>query len=245
MADSGIKKVIVQTTNLPVLSSNGNYYMRYRIISDTKKVTSAWSPIYELTPNNISTITGGSVLYKYDSDNSNIYLNWNIPTALTNASFDVFAQYYMYGTIGTVSGTGPYTANITVPSSSTFTINQTITATAGTGTLGSGTVTVTAIPNSTTISVSSTATMTAGTIKQIVNNYWNYLATTTSNSFTYSLPTAYKSTYSGSTFNENFVKLRVQVVNYSKTILDSASLFETSILSTKSTVISGGNASTH
>jgi len=75
------------------------------------------------------------------------------------------------GTIGTVSGTGPYTATITNfanPNAGvSLIVGETITATAGTGSLGSGVVTVTSIPSSTSITVSSTLTMTAGTITNI------------------------------------------------------------------------------
>jgi len=69
------------------------------------------------------------------------------------------------GTIGTVSGTGPYTANITGMSSTNgFYVGQLITATAGTGSFGAGVMTVTSIVSETSINISSTATFTAGTI---------------------------------------------------------------------------------
>jgi len=72
------------------------------------------------------------------------------------------------GTIGTVSGAGPYTATITVMSATTgLVVGSIITATAGTGSFGSGVMTVASIVSSTSITVSSTATFTAGTVTNI------------------------------------------------------------------------------
>ena len=74
------------------------------------------------------------------------------------------------GTIGTVSGSGPYTATITGMTSTTGLVASTsiITAVAGVvGTLGSGVVTVTAINSGTSINISSTAVITAGAITNI------------------------------------------------------------------------------
>jgi hypothetical protein len=42
------KKVTVEKKDLPPLSSNGEYLIRYRIISEDKNRTSHWSPIYTL-----------------------------------------------------------------------------------------------------------------------------------------------------------------------------------------------------
>ena len=69
------------------------------------------------------------------------------------------------GTVGTVSGSGPYTATLTLSSGqwAYLEVGDTITATStSTGSLGVGTVTVTSINSPTQIGISSTATMTAG-----------------------------------------------------------------------------------
>ena len=73
------------------------------------------------------------------------------------------------GTIGTVTGSGvAYAAPITNISSTTnLLVGQVITATTGTGSLGSGTVKVASITNVTAITVTSTASMTAGTITNL------------------------------------------------------------------------------
>lgn len=71
-------------------------------------------------------------------------------------------------TVGTVTGSGPYSATLTLTGTSAsdywsyLQVGDVVTATAGTGSLGSGTVTVSAINSAKQITVSSTATMTAG-----------------------------------------------------------------------------------
>jgi len=73
------------------------------------------------------------------------------------------------GTIGTVSGTGPFTATITGMSATAGLIpGQVITATAGTGSFGSGVMTVVSIVSTSSITVSSTLTFTAGTVTNIL-----------------------------------------------------------------------------
>lgn len=70
--------------------------------------------------------------------------------------------------LGTVSGTGPYTSVLTMTGSgaddywSYLKVGDIITATPSTGSLGSGTVTVTSINSPKQIGISSTATMTSG-----------------------------------------------------------------------------------
>ena len=102
---------------------------------------------------------------------------FTVPTYLgkpTGTSYRAFTQPVTVrsttGTIGTVTLTGStYSAPITGMSAVTnLFVNQVITATAGTGTLGAGTVTIAAILSSTSIQVASTATMTAGTITNIL-----------------------------------------------------------------------------
>lgn len=71
-------------------------------------------------------------------------------------------------TVGTVTGSGPYSATLTLTGTSAsdywsyLQVGDIVTATPGTGSLGSGTVTVSAINSAKQITVSSTATMTAG-----------------------------------------------------------------------------------
>jgi hypothetical protein len=74
----------------------------------------------------------------------------------------------VFGGIGTISGSGPYTATITGMTNATnFVVGQTITATAGTGNFGSGIMTVASIVSASSITVSSTATFSSGTVNNI------------------------------------------------------------------------------
>lgn len=43
-----VKKVTIEKKDLPPLSPNGEYLIRYRIISEDKNRTSHWSPVYSL-----------------------------------------------------------------------------------------------------------------------------------------------------------------------------------------------------
>ena len=52
MADSGIKKVIIKSEDLPPLNSDQlGYYMRFRMVSEDRNRLSHWSPTYLLEPN--------------------------------------------------------------------------------------------------------------------------------------------------------------------------------------------------
>jgi hypothetical protein len=85
------------------------------------------------------------------------------------------------GTIGTISGTGPFTATISGMSSTDgIYVGQTISATTGTGNLGSGTVTVISIISTSSITISSTAALVAGTITNIADTSGYSLVTLTS-----------------------------------------------------------------
>lgn len=70
------------------------------------------------------------------------------------------------GTVGTVTGTGPYTATITVVSGSltNVTANMIATATSGAGSLGANPAKVSTINSATSVTVTSATTMTAGAI---------------------------------------------------------------------------------
>jgi len=74
------------------------------------------------------------------------------------------------GTVGSVTGSGPYTATITAMSSTAnLTVGQVITATPGSpGSFGLGAMTVASIVSATSITVSSTLTFTAGSVTNIV-----------------------------------------------------------------------------
>jgi hypothetical protein len=108
----------------------------------------------DLTVNGITTTINSSTL---SVDDKNIALG-SIVNAIVSST----------GTVGTVSGTGPYTSTITNMVSTTGLLpGAVITATNGTGDFGSGTVKVVTIPSTTSITVSSDLAFNAGTVTNI------------------------------------------------------------------------------
>lgn len=77
--------------------------------------------------------------------------------------------YEQAATVGSVTGAGPYIANITgLIDNHQFKVGDVVIATAGVGSLGSGVVTITAV-SGTTISVSATTAIQAGSITNLRN----------------------------------------------------------------------------
>jgi hypothetical protein len=99
---------------------------------------------------------------------SSIKLTQNYPSNFVNSVFSNSTASGLNATIGSVAGSGPYTATITgLTSVQGIGIGSTITATTvSSGALASGT-TVTAILSATSITISSATTPTAGTINQL------------------------------------------------------------------------------
>ena len=58
MASGDVKKVIIKKAMLPPVGAMNDYYVRYRIVSDDKNRTSAWSQTYIIESEPISTVRG-------------------------------------------------------------------------------------------------------------------------------------------------------------------------------------------
>jgi hypothetical protein len=82
-----IKKISIEKPNLPPLSPNGEYILRYRIISDDRNRTSAWSPIYVLDATPFISLVDGNVLVT----GQNITITWDDVNA--RSSYDVFVKF--------------------------------------------------------------------------------------------------------------------------------------------------------
>ncbi|MFM9825892.1 beta strand repeat-containing protein, partial [Flavobacterium sp.] len=102
--------------------------------------------------------------------------------------YPISTSVFATATIETVAGSGPYTAIISAMSSTSgLSAGQPLTATAGTGDLGLGTMTIVSIIDATSINVTSTDTFTAGTVtaltvtktKATPDKYWQVDANTT------------------------------------------------------------------
>lgn len=115
-----IKKVRIFKENLPELTTKDSfvgYRLRYRIISEDRNQTSAWSPIYEISANDITVVDGTpytlSVLPLLNESSirtsTKISLSWTPRIDLKFYSFDVHvktnidADYVFYRTVNTTS----------------------------------------------------------------------------------------------------------------------------------------------
>lgn len=110
-----------------------------------------------LTVNGITTTLNSNTLVV---DDKNLELG-SVTSGLISAT----------GTVGTVVGSGPYTSILSGMSTTTGLIpGQTITATGGTGSFGSGTMTVLSIIDNVSIGISSTATFSSGTVTNVTGS---------------------------------------------------------------------------
>jgi hypothetical protein len=99
MADKNIKKVILPPSKL--LSANveegslvAKYLVRYRIISEDKTRTSAWSPKYAVEARTVrSIINDATVPYTIFSNGDRITLSWTTPEALTSPTLDIYVSW--------------------------------------------------------------------------------------------------------------------------------------------------------
>jgi hypothetical protein len=121
------KKVIIEKKDLPPLTSNGEYLIRYRIISEDKNRTSHWSPIYTLDATRVwneeeeefeSLIK--SVTANIEVTPSDIIVTWGDVNKA--ALYDIFVSYKISGTWGNyfLHGSSPiHTYGFLQPTAST------------------------------------------------------------------------------------------------------------------------------
>jgi hypothetical protein len=91
----------LQTVFIPndATAIRGNYYIRYRVVSEDRNRNSAWSPIYavpaptvsEILANNSQSVTEPIFSTQTLSGQLVIDIIWNKPTAL-----DQISEYYLY-----------------------------------------------------------------------------------------------------------------------------------------------------
>jgi hypothetical protein len=88
------KKVTIEKKDLPPLTPDGKYLIRYRIISNDRNRTSHWSPIYTLNATSlIKTVTSN-----IEVTPSDIIVTWG--DANKAALYDIFVSYKIGGTWG-------------------------------------------------------------------------------------------------------------------------------------------------
>lgn len=128
-----IQKVSISGESLPLITSDGKYFVRYRIVSNDDGLTSPWSTFYEFAGNTISDFIGeaADTLYAVvNSDSKSILLQWGAIGSDTtkSAKFDVFAKW-AYDEMPTYLTDYEYLATV---SSTAFSIQIPVNATYGT-----------------------------------------------------------------------------------------------------------------
>jgi hypothetical protein len=86
MADAGIRKLIIPKNQLPPVTDDNKYILRYRIVSDDKNRVSHYSTIFLATGNNIEPVDG------------NISINGNSLVAVwgdenNRPKYDIFVKF--------------------------------------------------------------------------------------------------------------------------------------------------------
>jgi hypothetical protein len=120
--DPGIRRVVIPQQTLSEISTSGEYFIRYRIVTEDETVTSEWSPKYKFTAAPIATILSTetiSIEHKLQASVDELYmtLSWNIPTQLKDSSFDIFVKWGSGGTYEYVETTRAGSVNTLIPTS--------------------------------------------------------------------------------------------------------------------------------
>jgi hypothetical protein len=91
-----VKKVTIEKKDLPPLSPDGKYLLRYRIISEDKNRTSHWSPVYGLNASSFIEDVSGDL--QMSSSSLAVTAVWG--ESRWNASYDIFISFGVYN-VGT------------------------------------------------------------------------------------------------------------------------------------------------
>lgn len=92
---SGIQQVITSYNKIPYSTSDGFYYVRYRVITESKDIFSSWSPKYKIAVVPISSIVGSNYNPNtiISSDGGSIKIIWSIPSNINLSTFDIYAKW--------------------------------------------------------------------------------------------------------------------------------------------------------
>jgi hypothetical protein len=92
------KKVTIENNQLPPLSPNGEYLIRYRVISEDKNRNSHWSPIYKLDATEFIKPVSGDL----QISNGSLAINTTWGASTIGSSYDVFVSFGIYN-VGTAT----------------------------------------------------------------------------------------------------------------------------------------------
>lgn len=92
MADAGIRKVTIFRSELPPLdATNLSYNIRYRVVSEDRNRSSAWSNITNVPATAVGNVSFSINITTPTSGNKVANVIWNLPTA-SYSSFDIFVK---------------------------------------------------------------------------------------------------------------------------------------------------------
>lgn len=89
MADKGIKKVVIPKATLPDVSSENEYLVRYRIVSEDRNRVSGWSPVFTLKAKAVSPLNPNNVVYSIN--NRVISITWEDQEG--RERYDIFTKF--------------------------------------------------------------------------------------------------------------------------------------------------------
>jgi hypothetical protein len=91
-----VKQVIVENQDFPPLSPDGEYLLRYRVVSEDKNRTSHWSPIYKVDVSNFIDPVSGDI--RASNDSLGVSVIWG--KSELQQKYDVFVSFGIYN-VGT------------------------------------------------------------------------------------------------------------------------------------------------
>ena len=86
-----VKKVTIEKKDFPPLSPNGEYLLRYRIISEDKNRASHWSPVYKLDATPFIEQVSGDLQINSASGVTAIWGDTNLKSL-----YDIFVSFGIY-----------------------------------------------------------------------------------------------------------------------------------------------------
>jgi len=91
----GIQKIVTPYSKIPYSTSEGFYYVRYRVITESKDIFSSWSPKYRIAVVPVSSLVGANYNPNTSiiSDGDTIKLTWTLPANIDLTTFDVYAKW--------------------------------------------------------------------------------------------------------------------------------------------------------
>ena len=166
MANEIVKKITIPRSEIESLSSDGYYFLRYRIVSEDKTRLSHWSQIYGVDGGNLQ---NASNIISLLQEANGISIAWGVLNTLGVNNYDVYVRYddsstsawnggtnltatELTGFVATLA-TGTNAVTLTTGTTANVKVGQSVTKTSGSGAFNASGVHVIAITGATTFTV--------------------------------------------------------------------------------------------